>query len=338
MQIQIYESDRANTTRIFTCPRARSWSAPAFIHPLGCRPPSGVCPPSRVSHSARPPLVPGQVVRPHFPTAPPTSRHPNLSPPPNPNLSIPPPNSPPSLHPPTRPNMPSIICPTYPPLTSPALPPISFPPVRPTRTTPNMTYPLSLRIKTPLTSLTLQPPSPFTLCILFSCITSPALFLHTFPHLSYLHTNAPSPRPTFLTSLSSPCSHLYPCPFCLSHLSKCSILSATFSFHPLLSLVKRSTSVQSIPASLNTLLQYSKVFLFLPAIFPLPSKPSYHPSTTTFVNLSFSITCPILSSTLLSIFHSTDLIPSLRRTSVIFTCLSAICRKGSPFLSLHTYL
>ena len=38
-------------------------------------------PRSWVPHSARSPLVPGQVARPHFPTAPPTSRHPNLSPP-----------------------------------------------------------------------------------------------------------------------------------------------------------------------------------------------------------------------------------------------------------------
>ena len=60
---------------------------------MGHRPPSGVCPPSRVPHSARPPLVPGQVARPHLPTAPPTSRHPNLSPPPNPNPSPPPPNN-----------------------------------------------------------------------------------------------------------------------------------------------------------------------------------------------------------------------------------------------------
>ena len=66
------------------------------VHPLGHQPPSGVCPPSRVPHSARPPLVPGQVARPHLPTAPPTSRHPNLSPPPNPNPSPPPPTAPPA--------------------------------------------------------------------------------------------------------------------------------------------------------------------------------------------------------------------------------------------------
>ena len=187
--------------------------------------------------------------------------------------------------------MPSVICPTYPPLTSPALPrPISLPPYAPPvqlltwlTLCPSASKPL------PHLSHLSLPLSSFTLCILFSCIINPALFLHTFPHPSYLHTNSPSPRTTFLTSLYFPCSHLYPCPFCLSHLSKCSILSVTFSFHPFLSLVKRSTSVQSIPASLSTLLQYSTVFLFLPAIFPLPSKPSHHSSTTAFVNLSFSI-------------------------------------------------
>ena len=147
--------------------------------------------------------------------------------------------------------MPSVICPTYPPLTSPALPPIYLPPYAPPvqlltwlTLCPSASKPL------PHLSHFSLPLSSFTLCILFSCITNPALFLHTFPHPSYLHTNSPSPRTTFLTSLSSPCSHLYPCPFCLSHLSKCSILSATFSFHPFLSLVNRSTSVQSIPASL----------------------------------------------------------------------------------------
>ena len=39
------------------------------------------------------------------------------------------------------------------------------------------------------------PLSSFTLCILFSCITNPALFLQTFPHPSYLHLNSSSPAP-----------------------------------------------------------------------------------------------------------------------------------------------
>ena len=80
-----------------------------------------------------------------------------------PSLLIPtptsrPPTPPPNLHPPTCPNVPRVICPTYPPLTSPTLPPISLPPVRPTRTTPDVAHPLPLRIETPPTSLTLQPP------------------------------------------------------------------------------------------------------------------------------------------------------------------------------------
>ena len=80
---------------------------------------------------------------------------------PTPTSRPPPPPTappPPSLHPPARPNMPSVICPTYPPLSSPALPPISLPLVRPT---PDVTHPLPLRIKTPPTSLTLQPPPLF---------------------------------------------------------------------------------------------------------------------------------------------------------------------------------
>ena len=129
LDLTIYKRDQTVETDIFYKPMD-SKQYPS-IQPLGRRPPSGVCPPSRVSHSARPPLVPGQVARPHFPTAPPTSRHPNPFPPSNPNLNIPPPNSPPSLHSHARPNMPSIICPTYPPLTSPALPPISLPPRTP---------------------------------------------------------------------------------------------------------------------------------------------------------------------------------------------------------------
>ena len=75
--------DRCGTTylptRSHTSTPHCSWaSLPSFLRAVDPR--QGVCPPSRVPHSARPPLVPGQVARPHFPSAPPTSHHPNLSP------------------------------------------------------------------------------------------------------------------------------------------------------------------------------------------------------------------------------------------------------------------
>ena len=102
------------------------------IHPsTGPSTPVRGLPPSRVPHLARPPLVPGQVARLHFPPAPPTSHHPNLSPLLIPTPTSRPPTALPNLDPPARPNMPSVICPTYPPLTSPALPPISLPPRTP---------------------------------------------------------------------------------------------------------------------------------------------------------------------------------------------------------------
>ena len=129
------------------------------IHPFGPSTPVRGLPPLPGPTLGTPPSGAWPGCQPSFPsrTPPPASHHPNLSPPPNLNPNIPPPN----LHPPARPNMPSIICPTYPPLTIPALPSISLLPVRPTRTTPNVAYPLSLRIETPPTSLTLQPPPLF---------------------------------------------------------------------------------------------------------------------------------------------------------------------------------
>ena len=108
-------------------------------------------------------------------------------------------------------------------------------------------------------------------CIILSCLTKPALDLHSLSHPSYLHLKSSFTLLSFLTSLSSPSTHTYPCPNCLSYISRWSILSFTNFFLPHLSLANLPTSVQSIPASLKILFQYSTVFLFFPGALLTPS-------------------------------------------------------------------
>ena len=94
------------------------------------------------------------------------------------------------------------------------------------------------------------------------------------------------------------------------------------------------TFVKSMPTHLHILIQYKIVFLFFlysssTSLFHL-SNSFNHPNTSAFVNLSFLIlnSYPILSSTLFSTFHLTDLTPNLVLTSIMFSYLAWISLYG----------
>ena len=130
------------------------------------------------------------------------------------------------------------------------------------------------------------------------------------------------------------------CIFCKSHLPKLFILSPTFLPCLPLSLVNRSSSVQSIPSttkpSLFTLpVQHS---LSLPPCHLALSFQFFPQSKHCHFRQPFISHFHHMTKTLFSIFNPTNFISNFCLTSVMFTCLSAICRKGSPFLSLQTNL
>ena len=165
------------------------------IHPSGRRPSSGVCPPppSRVPYSVR---LPALISLPH-----PSQVTILTCPPLPPLISRPPPAPPTSTLPHVLTCLAYIVGPAYPPLTSPALPLISFPPPPPVQLLTWLTLCPSASKPLPHFSHLSLPLSSFTLCILFSCITNPALFLHTFPHTYILTPPPPAPH-------SSPASPL----------------------------------------------------------------------------------------------------------------------------------
>ena len=97
--------------------------------------------------------------------------------------------------------------------------------------------------------------------------------------------------------------------------------------------------VQSIPASLKILFQNNTVYLFFPDALLSSSNFLYHPSTATFVRLSFFIrtTRTNLSSTLFSIFHCTLFTPQPRFHIIHVLTTHLHLSQRFPFLLLHTY-
>ena len=161
---------------------------------------------------------------------------------------------------------------------------------------------------------------PLDLCIILWCKAQhpcssylPTPLIPT--HLIHLPHHAPLNR--LLSLPPPPPTHTYPT-------SPRDPPSLTLSSsNPSVAPVNLSTSVQSILASLNILFQCKIIFHFFSGLFSHLSNSSHHPNTISFVNPSFLNlnTCSIISNTLLSTFHLTDLTPNLALTFFMFSCL-----------------